>query len=394
MRRSFLLLLIIPAFFLQGCGLAGAYIWFGDRNLNVYNQALASGDKEQMAYALNQALGCYTDSLTYDELRYPLVYVKLAETAFKIKPDSPGGALSWAELGISRLKGEYESSQDFKRLSEIAEVYAAAGRFMYIQHRDPWNQAKIAEAKDLYRAALLKRGSEPRFNAGLASIMFHEIEKNNLEAAQHLNGMLFSGIEDLIEAGLNISNPSPYILESQALFAYFKEDYSTAIQKFTEIMQSTADFDRRRANLYLVKAYTATRRFQEATQISQTYLDVNPTDYEFLAERCIANFSKGDSSSGNLDLAELEKNRPEYHEFYYRLGKVLSEGNQANRAEIFLLKAYRERPEIGHYAYALGRNYLLKGEKNVAKQFFSKAQTLAPAGSGLEKDAKHSLSEL
>ncbi len=396
MQRFILLsIILLTSLSLQGCGLAGAFIWFGDRNFNHYEIARANGDTEGARDALRRSHGSYKDSLTYDELRYPRVYVRLAETHFILEPDAPKKAMNFAARGVAMLKGEFNSPDtNFDRISEIADIYACLGRFAYLSYRDPWDQEKIHEAKDHYAAALAKRGGNPAYNAGLISILLHEVERNKLAAAEHLNPLLFSRIEELLENGTSTENPSVLMQEARGIYLFFKDEYAEAIQQFTRVLESDSDFDRHRTSLFLCRSFINVQRYPDALAVASGMLEADPEDYDFLAERAIASWRNGNTSAANLDIDVVEKARPEFHQFFYRIGVAFSESNLAPRAELYLLKAYRLNPEIGVYAFALGKNYLLKGEKLQAKQFFIKAAELAPPGSGLEKEARLSISNL
>ena len=134
--------------------------------------------------------------------------------------------------------------------------------------------------------------------------------------------------------------------------------------------------------------------FRSALALTSQLLEMFPEDPEILGERVITLFLDGQVSAATLELAQLEKIAPQFHEFYYRLGRYYFEQNLRMKAELFLLKAYRINAENSRYAFALGENYLLKGDKNNARKFFLKARQTAGAGSELEKVAQQKIIEI
>ena len=378
LRKSLLFILIIP-FFLQGCGLSGAYIYFGDQAWENYKNARKNHLKEEAKEYLKKALENYRSSLTYDETRYPDVYSKLAEAEYQYSQNAKK-ALNWLKLGLSHLPEE-------------AILLAQQGKFTFFLARENDNVKLLNKAKDDYRAALLKSPLDPFINAGLMKVFFYEISKNNLEGNESRNRYLFSQVEDLMENVQGLT--SPHVLEATGIQAYLAGDYKGAIQSLTEVLKlNDPEFDGRRTQFFLSRSYVETRQYQEAIDLTAQLLEIYPDDPEILGERILAFYRKGQTSAASLELNRLEKLSPDYHQFFYRLGRYYFEQNLSEKAQLYLLKAYRLHDENGRYAFALGDNYLLKGDRDSARKFYLKAKKVAPPGSALEKEAQQKITEI
>jgi tetratricopeptide (TPR) repeat protein len=177
--------------------------------------------------------------------------------------------------------------------------------------------------------------------------------------------------------------------------AYLKKDYKNAIESLTEVIKlNDPEFDGKRTQFYLARSYVETRQYKEAIELTNELLEIYPDDPEIMGERILAFYRKGEKSAASLELNSLEKMAPNYHQFYYRLGKFFYEQNLGEKAKLYLLRAYRLHSENGRYAYALGENYLLQGDRDSARKFYLKAQQLAAPSSDLEKDSQQKITEI
>jgi tetratricopeptide (TPR) repeat protein len=370
--------LILPLF-IQGCGLAGAYIHFGDRAWENYRIARKDHLDEEAKEYLKNALDNYRSSLTYDETRYPVVYSKLAEAEY-IYSKNVRKALNWLKLGLSHLP-------------EDPVLLAQQGKFTFFHARENSSIQLLNQAKDDFKVALLKSPLDPMTNAGLMKVYFYEISRNILEGNESRNRYLFSQVEDLME---NVEGSlSPHVLEAMGINAYLKKDYKNAIESLTEVIKlNDPEFDGKRTQFYLARSYVETRQYKEAIELTNELLEIYPDDPEIMGERILAFYRKGEKSAASLELNSLEKMAPNYHQFYYRLGKFFYEQNLGEKAKLYLLRAYRLHSENGRYAYALGENYLLQGDRDSARKFYLKAQQLAAPSSDLEKDSQQKITEI
>jgi len=379
MRVSILFCSLLPLLFLQGCGLSGAYIFFGDRSWKEYRSALKARQFEDAKSALKRAHGYYKDSLTYDDARYPLVYCKLAETEFR-GSGNLRKSLNWIQQGLSVLP-------------ENEDLLAMRGKFKFFYSREKGDSALLDKAKDDYRGALLKRPLDPQFNAGLMQVFFYEIEQNTHHGREKRNSYLYSQVQDLAET--TQGDESPHVMDALGVLAYLQKDYAQAISLFSKVLKlDPPDFETKRTQFYLSRAYVETRQFQEAIDLTTSLLELYPDDPVLSGERILAYFKKGERSAATLELQKYEDSQPQDHEFFYRLGLFFYESNLAPKAELYLLKAYRLDSNNGNYALALGNNYLLQGKKDAARRFFQKAEKLAPSGSALERSARQKTTEV
>lgn len=375
----FRLLLLASILLLQGCGISGAYIYFGDLAWKNYKDALKNRQQEEARDYLRRARDNYQSSLTYDDRRYPEVYSKLAESEYRLT-DSANKALSWLKLGLSFAP-------------ENALLLAQQGKFFFYLGKETKSKKLMDEAKDSYRASLLKKPLDPAFNAGLMKVFFHEIAENKFNGDPNRNRYLFTQVKDLMS---NVEDQRVgFILEAEGILAYLSEDYQGAITALSQVLKlNEPDFDSRQSRFYLTRSFVEARQYKEALELTNQLIEAYPNDPEIMGERVITLFLDGQVSAGTLELNQLEKSAPDYHEFYYRLGKYYFEQNLRKKAELFLLKAYRINSENSQYAYALGENYLLKGDKNNARKFFLKAKQVAGPGSELEKVAQQKIIEI
>lgn len=377
LNKFLMILLVIPLF--QGCGLSGAYIYFGDKNWTQYLSSLDSGQKEAAQDFLKAAYGNYKDSLTYDEKRYPDVYVKLADTEYLLT-NRPNKSIGWCKKGLSVLP-------------EHDAITAALGKYTFYYARDEKDPNILNEAKDHYRKALIASPLNSEFNAGLMKVYFYEIETNRFEARESRNKYLISEVSELMENV--VGDESAAVEEARGIFAYIQGDYKTAIEKLTAVLQaSNEEFDNRKTQFYLARSYVETKRYNDAIELTNLLAEKYPEDIHFRGERCLAYFLRGDKSAGRIELDYMEKNAPEYHEFFYRVGKYFYSQSEAKKAKLYLLKAYRTDGENGNYAFALGETYLLEGNSPAARKFFAKAKQAAPVKSDLEKKAQQRITEI
>ena len=99
-KLTFTLILLLP--FIQGCGLSGAYIYFGDKAWKNYKESMKNAQFDEAKEYLKAAFGNYRDSLTYDEKRYPLVYLKLADTNYRLSNRS-SESIGWINRGLKNV---------------------------------------------------------------------------------------------------------------------------------------------------------------------------------------------------------------------------------------------------------------------------------------------------
>ena len=377
-----IILVLMP--FLQGCGLSGAYIYFGDRSWSKYLESIKDPKKSTQAEEyLQAAYGNYKDSLTYDDRRYPLVYKKLADARYKmtLNPSSAIGELRRAPTVIL----------------ETPELQASLGKYTFFKAKATPNNSNhnklITDSKDYYRSALLAKPLNPEFNAGLLKVFFYEIEKNKFEAKEFKNKYLLAQVDDLLE---NVEGDNAVqVEESRGISAYIRGDYKVAIEKLSTVVQGYGyHLQDSNSAYYLARSYVEDKSYTEAIEITSAALLKDEGNFLMRGERTLAYFMKGETSAGTLDLEWMEKNIADYHEFYFRVGALFSNQNLAKKAELYLLKAFRMNGGNGNYAYALGQNSLLEGNTRAAKKFFNRAKSLAPAGSNLEKRAQQKLTEI
>lgn len=376
-----IILVLMP--FLQGCGLSGAYIYFGDRSWSKYLEASKDPKSEQASEYLRAAYGSYNDSLTYDDRRYPLVYKKLADAKYKMTLD-PSASI-----------GELKRAPSV--ISETPELLACLGKYTFLKAKaspDNVNHYKlIMDSKDHYRSALLAKPLDPEFNAGLLKVFFFEIEKNKFEAKESKNNYLLAQVDDLLE---NVAgDKAVQVEESRGINAYVRGDFKLAIEKLSAVVQNYGyQFEDSKSPYYLARSFVEDKNYAEAIEITSAALLRDESNFLMRGERTLAYFMRGDTSAGTLDLEWMENNVAEYHEFYFRVGTLFSKQNLAKKAELYLLKAFRLNGSNGNYAFALGQNSLLEGNTRAAKKFFSRAKALAPAGSNLEKRSQQKLTEI
>jgi Flp pilus assembly protein TadD len=392
----YLFVAVFFSVFLQGCGLAGAYIWFGDRELNYYNVARANGDAEKMKKSLTRALDYYNSSLTYDDKRYPDVYIKLADTDYRINSNHQT-SIGWLERGL-------------KIAPENGDIHAALGRYTFLKaiHEsmvtDRSGRTRAAtsselrkvldEAKGHYKDALLRDSLSPVYNAGLARVFFYEIEQNTLEGRGSRNDFLFSQVNDLLEAGKSKNPDHPAIVKAEGIRNFLQGNYDDAIRNLADFAQDSDDEEQLQAAYYLTRSYIETNKYQEALALANRVLEKKPDDVRFIGERIIAYFRMGQGALATSDLERMDTITDQYHEFYYRLGLLYHQQNVPVRADLYLLRAYRIDDKNPSYAFALGQNSLLKKDPVQARNFFRRAQQLALPGSKLEEEARHALSRL
>ena len=380
-KVTFTLILLLP--FIQGCGLSGAYIYFGDKAWKNYKESLKNAQFDEAKEYLKAAFGNYRDSLTYDEKRYPLVYLKLADTNYRISKRS-SESIGWINRGL-------------KNVPDNHHLKAGLGKYTFFKAQAAKNANDFKEAmhesKEHYRAALISDPLNPDFNAGLIKVFFFEIEKNKFEAKESRNKFLIAQVDDLLENLMD--DYSAPIEEVRGILAFLKADFKVAIEKLSSILKEEYVRDEDSKNrYYLARSYVESKRYDDAISITNSVLKVNEDDFRIRGERTIAYYLMGDKSAGALDLEWMEKKTPKYHEFYYRLGRLFYKQNLAKKAQLYLLKAFRLDGENGNYAFALGENYLLEGNTRAARKFFDRATAAAPAGSELEKRSQQRLTEI
>ena len=379
-KVTFAWLLLLP--FIQGCGLSGAYIFFGDKAWDSYKESIKNSQIDEAMAFVKAAHGNYKDSLTYDEKRYPLVYSKLAETGYIIR-ESPSEAVGWIKRGLQNVP-------------DNSHLMASLGKFTFFMaksKKDRKHRELLNEAKEHYRAALISEPLNPIFNTGLMQVFFYEIEKHKFEAKESKNKFLISQVEELFENLLDID--SPLIEEAHGVYAFLQADYKTAIEKLSSVLtEGYVRSEDSRSRYYLSRSYVESKRYDDAVDIATDVLNVNDDDFRIRGERVIAYYLKGDTSSGAIDLEWMEQKAPKYHEFFYRLGRVFYKDNLSKKAQLYLLKAFRLNGENANYAFALGENYLLDGNTRAARKFFDRASAIAPAGSALERRSQQRFTEI
>ncbi len=368
---------------IQGCGLSGAYIFFGDKAWNNYREAIKNSQFDEAQTFVKAAHGNYKDSLTYDEKRYPLVYLKLADTSYTIRKN-PSESIGWLKRGL-------------KNVPNNPHLMAGLGKYTFLsakQNKQGSNPEKlINEAKEHYGAALISDPLHPDFNAGLMKVFFYEIEKNKFEAKESKNKYLITQVEELFENLIDINSAS--IEEARGVLAFLKADYKTAIEKLSSALtEQYVRYEDSRSRYYLARSYVESKRYDDAINIATDVLSSNENDFRIRGERVIAYYLVGDTSAGALDLEWIEKKSPNYHEFFFRVGRLFYTQNQSKKAQLYLLKAFRLDGENGNYAFALGENYLLEGNTRAARKFFDRAAAAAPVGSALEKRSQQRLTEI
>tara|TARA_Y100000589_G_C27143823_1_gene625926 strand:+ start:38 stop:1189 length:1152 start_codon:yes stop_codon:yes gene_type:complete len=379
-KVTFTLLLLLP--FIQGCGLSGAYIFFGDKAWNSYKEAIKNSQINEAQEFVKAAYGNYKDSLTYDEKRYPLVYLKLADTSYIIR-QNPSESLGWIKRGLSQVP-------------DNSNLMAGLGKYTLLSAKsknDSEHDKLLNEAKEHYRAALISDPLDPSFNVGLMEVFFYEIEKNKFEAKESKSKYLITQVEELFEN--LIDTDSALIKEASGVLAFLKADYRSAIEKLSSVLKGPyVRTEESRSRYYLARSYVESKRYDDAVDIATDVLNSSEDDFLIRGERVIAYYLKGDTSAGALDLEWMEKKSPKYHEFFYRLGRLFYKQNLSKKAQFYLLKAFRLDGENGNYAFALGENYLLDGNTRSARKFFDRAASVAPAGSALEKRSQQRLTEI
>ena len=380
-KVTFTLILLLP--FIQGCGLSGAYIFFGDKAWNNYKESVKNSQFDEAQKYVKAAFSNYKDSLTYDEKRYPSVYLKLAETSYIIRKN-PSESLGWINRGLKNVPDNYH-------------LMAGLGKYIFVKAKlakqDGKYEELINEAKEHYRAALISDPLDPDFNSGLMKVFFDEIEKNKFEAKESKNKFLITQVEELFENLIDINVKS--IEEARGVLAFLTGDYKTAIEKLSLVLQEEyVRYEDSRSRYYLARSYVESKRYSDAIDVATNVLNINDDDFQIRGERVIAYYLIGDKSAGALDLEWMEKKAPKYHEFFYRLGRLFYKQNLSKKAQLYLLKAFRLDGENGNYAYALGENYLLEGNTRAARKFFDRAVSAAPVGSALEKRSQQRLTEI
>lgn len=380
----FLIITIIAMLpFIQGCGLSGAYIYFGDRSWNHYLKAVQNSETEKSLEYLKAAYGNYNDSLTYDDTRYPLVYLKLADSTYAISKKA-----SAAIRELRRAPSE---------IGDTPELRAGLGKYVFWRAKEnpagKDHDKLLSEAKDHYRSALLNNPLSADFNAGLLKIFFYQIEKNKFEANESKNNFLLTQVDDLLD---NVSDiKSPQIEEVRGVNAFVRRDYKLAIEKLASIeLESPSVAEDVPSAYYLARSHVEVQRYSEAIEVASSVLSKDENDFRMRGERTLAYYMKGDNSAGALDLQWMEKNAAEYHEFFHRVGYLFHKQNLSKKAGLYLLKAFRLNGENAYYAYALGENNLLEGNTRAARKFFDRAKSLAPTGSDLEKRAQQRITEI
>ncbi|MCJ8347524.1 tetratricopeptide repeat protein [bacterium] len=383
--KKFTSLLIFMSFFLQGCGLSGAYIYFGDSAFSEYRAHLRAGRDDEAVKAAKLAFERYSSSLTYDDARYPTVYSKLAE-ASHIITKSPQKSINWLKTGNTKIP-------------ENPGILASLGWYQYILSKTELSVSKKREvfelALDNYKTALLLDGLDPKINAGLLKIFFYQIQQNLAFGNEMRNVNIHAQIKELFDNVEEDFGDSPYIMEVKGIYYFLQKDYNKAIEYLTKALENTTEnFNEKLVNLYLCRSYSSTKRHDQAMEIANRYLEIHPTDTEYIAELVIAFYKKGEASFAEMELEKLNNITDQYHEFYFRLGLLFSRKNKVSKAEKYLLMAFRLNPKNARYTLALGENYLLKGNRNAARKFFEKSIKLAPIKSKLEQEAQHKLSEI
>lgn len=383
--KKFTYLLIFISFFIQGCGLSGAYIYFGDTAFKEYRALRKAGKEEESVKAAKTAFERYKSSLTYDEKRYPTVYAKLAEATYAATKN-PKKSISWLTKGNELV-------------TDHPVILSTLGWYQFLQSKAEESIAESRKlfdtAQDNYKTALLSDALDPKINAGLLKIYFYQLVQNNSFGNEDRNENIHTQVKELFENVEEGSGESPYIMEVKGIYYFIQKDYNKAIEYLSKALENiTETFDGKIVNLYLCRSYSETKRYDQAMAIANQYLEIHPTDTEYIAELVIAFYSKGESSFAEMELEKMNNITDQYHEFYFRLGSMFSKKNKVAKAEKYLLMAFRLNPKNGRYTMALGENYLLKGNRNAAKKFFEKSIKLAPVKSRLEKDAQHKLTEI
>ena len=368
---------------IQGCGLSGAYIFFGDKAWTNYREAIKNSQFDEAQTFIKAAHANYKDSLTYDEKRYPLVYLKLADTGYTIRKN-PNESIGWLKRGL-------------KNVPNNPHLMAGLGKYTFFSAKQNKNENDskklIIEVKEHYRAALISDPLQPEFNAGLMKVFFYEIEKNRFEAKESKNKYLIAQVEELFEDLIDIN--SSLIEEARGVLAFLKADYKTAIEKLSLTLSGAyVRYEDSRSRYYLARSYVESQNYDDAINIATDVLDNNENDFQIRGERVMAYYLKGETSAGALDLEWIEKKSPDYHEFFFRVGRLFYTQNLFKKAQLYLLKAFRLDGENGNYAFALGENYLLEGNTRAARKFFDRAAAAAPVGSALEKRSQQRLTEI
>ncbi|PCJ18041.1 MAG: hypothetical protein COB02_11990 [Candidatus Cloacimonadota bacterium] len=378
-------LLIFMSFFIQGCGLSGAYIYFGDNAFNDYRNSIKEGNTKEAIKAAKISFDRYNSSLTYDDKRYPDVYAKLAETSYIIT-NNPSAAIQWLIKGNSLIQNH-------------PNILSHWGWYQFLHSKKEKNALKsrkiFDEAKDKYKSALLNEPLNPKINAGLLKLYFHETVQNISFGNEIYNENVQLQIKELFDNVEELHGDSPYIMEVKGIHFFIQKNYNKAIEFLSKALENiTENFDQKIVNLYLCRSYSKTKRYDQAMSIANEHLKFFPNDVEYIAELVIAFYQKGDISFAEMELEKVNNITDQFHEFYFRLGRIFSKKNKVAKAEKYLLKAFRLNPKNARYTMALGENYLLKGNRNAAKKFFEKSLKLAPAKSSLEQEAQHRLTEI
>jgi tetratricopeptide (TPR) repeat protein len=383
--------------FLQGCGIAGAYIYFGDLAYKDYQKASKQRKTEEAKGALQRAFDNYKASITYDETGYPEVYIKLAEFEEKLTGNLKQSQ-TWIAKGLEKIPDNPDLQAELGKYTfklaadDIAKNSGLTSSTYSFDNHDGLNAAKSH-----YRDALSKNSIKPSYHAGLATILLWEIEQNLINGNTLKNSYLFQRVNDLLEAGKDPESASFDIMLAQGIYSFLKNDYNETITSLSEILKQSDKLDidsKERTLYYLTRAYVETQKYDEAIELASQALDDFPDDVRFLGERVIAYFKKDQMTLAKSDLELIDSLTDQYHEFYYRVGTLYSKKNLADKAEIYLLKAYRLQPQNAKYAFALGKNSILQKKLSTAKNFFEKAIQLAIPKSDLERDARHALSQV
>jgi tetratricopeptide (TPR) repeat protein len=394
---------LLPVFLLtllfQGCGLDGAYMYFGDQSMSDYRSAKRLADQKAMTKALKSAIDSYKQALNYNETQYPELYIKIAE-AQALRTGKYDESISILNQGKHKLKDNPELKAQlgyytFMLAKSKQHHYTGKNKYNVKGKKVPVDEI-MDQAKSHYKDALTIDSINPEFNAGLAEIYFWEIDRNINQGKIKPNRFLYSKIDELVEAGTNPENPHISIIKTEAILAFLQKEYQASISKLNEVLKKESENapTHERTLYYLCRAYVETKKYDEAIETADRALALFPDNVKFLGEKILANFLKGQGLLAQADIEEMNSLTDNYHEFYFRLGKYFSKHNKIEKARTYLLKAYRLQQENAKYAFALGNHYIMEKNIGTAKNFFNKAVKLALPGSELEKEARHALASV
>ena len=217
--------------------------------MNNYKESVKNSQFDEAQKYVKAAFSNYKDSLTYDEKRYPSVYLKLAETSYIIRKN-PSESLGWINRGLKNVPDNYD-------------LMAGLGKYIFVKAKlakqDGKYEELINEAKEHYRAALISDPLDPDFNSGLMKVFFDEIEKNKFEAKESKNKFLITQVEELFENLIDVNVTS--IEEARGVLAFLTGDYKTAIEKLSLVLQEEyVRYEDSRSRYYLARSYVESKR--------------------------------------------------------------------------------------------------------------------------------------